>query len=231
MKHLSPEQIESLVKAANDTVRSAAPDRERLCKRNRLMFLMCYEHGLRISECLSLTRAHVQRAFLVIKGKKKGKRTNERMNPSTLALWNEVTATLAPHTLVFPISRQFASELFHRGCDAAQIPLAPRQGIHSLRHSIAHHLLDAGAPLPVLQKLLRHRSIGSTGVYLEADGASVDFWRAKMSGTVAAPAPLSLAEIRAEMARLAELAASMQDEPEPAPVAPLAPDVDQLASA
>ena len=94
-------------------------------------------------------------------------------------MWNKVTAHILPHTLVFPFSRQWGSELFHRAASKAGIELQPRQGIHSLRHSIAHHMLDRGAPLPVVQKALRHTSIGSTGCYLEADGRDVDQWRAK----------------------------------------------------
>lgn len=93
-----------------------------------------------------------------------------------------MTATLAPSTRIFPFRRQWASEIFHAAATKAEIELAPRQGIHSLRHSIAHHLLDAGAPLPVVQKKLRHRSLGSTGVYLEPDGADVDRWTAKVIG-------------------------------------------------
>ena len=116
-----------------------------------------------------------------------------------------MTAHILPRTLVFPITRQWASVIFHRCAAKASIELQLRQGIHSLRHSLAHHLLDAGAPLPVVQKSLRHRSIGSTGVYLEADGVAVDAWRSKaITGTAATPgAPLSLAAIRAEMERLA----------------------------
>jgi site-specific recombinase XerD len=220
VKHLSVEQVGRLVEVAGETVRQSAPDRERLVARNELFLKIIYQHGLRVSEAISLTHGHVQGGFLVIHGKKKGKRTTEKLEPATLALWNKVTECILPHTLVFPFTRQWGSELFHRGADAAGIELAPRQGIHSLRHSIAHHLLDKGAPLPVVQRALRHRSIGSTGVYLEADGASVDQWRARAvapaSGTyVAAQAPASLAEIRAEMARLAKLAASMEATPEP----------------
>lgn len=74
--------------------------------------------------------------------------------------------------------------IFHKAAEKAKIRLAPRQGIHSLRHSIAHHLLDSGASLPVVQKQLRHKSLASTGIYLEADGADVDQWRAKaITGT------------------------------------------------
>jgi len=211
MKHLSPEAVGRLIEAADTD-------------RNRLLFRLLYEHGLRISECLSLTRAHVRRCYLQIKGKKKGRRADEKINPATLALFESVTKNLLPNTLIFPFSRQWASTLFHRACDKAGITLQLRQGVHSLRHSLAHHLLDAGAPLPVVQKSLRHRSIGSTGVYLEADGASVDSWRARAIGGSASES-MSLAAIRAEIQRLSALALSMQAAQEiskPAPAVRLA---------
>jgi len=198
MKHLTPEQVGRLIEAANGD-------------RNKLLFTVLFEHGLRISEALALTKASVQRGgYLRVKARKKGKHTDEKMNPATLALWNRVTEHICPFVLVFPISRQFAHELFHRACDKAGIELQPRQGIHSLRHSLGHALLDGGAPLPVVQKALRHRSIGSTGVYLEADGRDVDSWRAKATAGTVAPVllPISL-EAQREIGRLSKLAVSM----------------------
>ena len=200
MKHLTVEQVQALVAAADND-------------RNRLLFRLTYEHGLRISETLGLTRAHVRRGYLSIRGKKNGKRADEKLSPATLALFESVTKNLLPATLIFPFSRQWASTLFHRTCEKAGITLQLRQGVHSLRHSLAHHLLNAGAPLPVVQKSLRHRSIGSTGAYLEADASAVDGWRAKVivgSIVAAPPVPLTLADIQVEIARLSKLAASMQ---------------------
>jgi site-specific recombinase XerD len=203
MKHLSPEQVGALIKAAESD-------------RDRLMLTVIYQHGLRVSECLALTRGHVVRGYLQLKPKKKGKRADERLDPATAELWAKVTAHILPRTLVFAISRQWASTIFHRCAQRAHIELQLRQGIHSLRHSLAHHLLDAGAPLPVVQKSLRHRSIGSTGVYLEADGRDVDKWRAR--ALAGAPAkPLSLSAIQAEMQRLAAIALSMQGAQEDTP--------------
>lgn len=206
MKHLKPEQVGKLIAQAEGD-------------RNRLLFSLLYQHGMRISECLALTKGSERRGYLRIRPKKNGKPSDERMAPDTLALWGKVCAVKLPHVLVFDgISRQWCSVLFHRYCERAQIELQPRQGLHSLRHSLAHAMLDAGSPLPVVQKALRHRSIGSTGVYLEADNASVDVWRSKAVGGPCAavaqvPAALSLAEIRREIARLSKLAA-MQDEAE-----------------
>lgn len=59
MKHLTTTQVAALIEAAEGD-------------RNKLLFRLTYEHGLRISECLGLTRGHVRRGFLMIRGKKKG---------------------------------------------------------------------------------------------------------------------------------------------------------------
>lgn len=168
MKHLSIQQITSLL--------SAPPN-----NRDRLLLTLAYEHGLRVSEVLALTPARVQRGFLMTRPGKGGLQTVQRMHPKTLQLWNEVTTNLAPHTSPFPFSRQWASVIFHTACHTSGIALAPRQGIHTLRHSIAHHLLDAGAPLPVVQRKLGHVSLGSTGQYLQPDDSTVDSWSEKIA--------------------------------------------------
>ncbi len=85
MKHLSTTQVAALIAAANSD-------------RNKLLFRLTYEQGLPISECLSLTRAHVRRGYLQVRGKKKGKRKDEKLDPTTLALFESVTKNLLPNT-------------------------------------------------------------------------------------------------------------------------------------
>jgi integrase len=206
MKHLSVEAVGRLVEAAEGD-------------RNKLLFRLLFEHGLRISECLKLTQGSMQRGgYLRVRASKKGKHTDEKMDPATVALWNRVTEHLCPGTMLFPFSRQWADTLFHRYCDKTGIELPPRCGVHSLRHGLGHAMLASGASLPEIQKALRHRSLTSTSVYLEADASDTDRARAKaiagavvhVHGTVAVPEPMSLAAIQAEMQRLTALALAMQ---------------------
>lgn len=53
-----------------------------------------------------------------------------------------------------------------RACDRAGLP---RLGAHRLRHSLATTILQAGAPLPEVGQVLRHRSQLSTAVYAKVD--------------------------------------------------------------
>jgi site-specific recombinase XerD len=46
------------------------------------------------------------------------------------------------------------------------IPRGKRQGLHSLRHTLASSLLEQGTPLPVISEILGHFNSKSTGVYL-----------------------------------------------------------------
>jgi len=167
MKHLNLSQTAALLEAPESP-------------RNRLFLRMVYEHGFRVSEALALTPSRVKNGFLVTRPQKNGKTTTQKLQFTTLLLWNEFTKNLQPNTRLFPFTRQWASAIFHEAARKAGITLSPKQGIHTLRHSLAHHLLDSGAPLPVVQRKLGHRSLASTGQYLLASDDEADRWTAKV---------------------------------------------------
>jgi integrase len=66
--------------------------------------------------------------------------------------------------------------VWHRACEAAGLPVAPR--FHDLRHSHASWLLAGGADLQVVKERLGHASIMTTQRYLhtlpDADETAVE---------------------------------------------------------
>ncbi|GGN47670.1 putative integrase/recombinase y4rA [Streptomyces fuscichromogenes] len=65
-----------------------------------------------------------------------------------------------------PIDASGVRALVARGCKRAGLP---RLGAHRLRHTVASDLLAAGAPLPEIGQVLRHRSQLSTTIYAKVD--------------------------------------------------------------
>lgn len=172
-KVLSREEMNRLIAAA--AARDGAQGLRFGC-----MVELVYASGLRISELTALPLAALATdpAYLIVKGKG-GK---ERLAPLNGAAREAVKAYLAvrPNFLpkgdkanpwLFPsrgkagrlTPRRFAQVLDDAAADAGIDP--ERVSPHVLRHAFATHLLEGGADLRVVQKLLGHADIATTQIY------------------------------------------------------------------
>ncbi len=62
-----------------------------------------------------------------------------------------------------------------------QSPILKKVSCHTLRHSYATHLMEAGVPLRVIQALLGHKSVSTTFLYMHLTQASMDGVQAKIN--------------------------------------------------
>ena len=142
-------------------------------KRDKALFLIAYRHGLRASEIgrlrrddLDLKRMRVTLSRL--KGSLGGVHPMQvdevRLLKAYLKSREDDSAILFPSNRFLPISRAQLDVLMKQYGELAGIPKEKRH-FHVLKHSIATHLLEAGADLRFVQDWLGHADIESTVVY------------------------------------------------------------------
>ena len=140
--------------------------------RDRALFALVYLYGLRVSELTLLKRADIDldRRRIVVKRVKNGLWAERPLFSGTAHLLRlhlnassvDATSPLFPGRRG-PLGKRQVQGLFVHY--RARAGLSSRYTAHCLRHSIATHLLDAGASLEFVQDHLGHRSIRSTSIY------------------------------------------------------------------
>jgi integrase/recombinase XerD len=146
----------------------------------RVCLTTIYSCGLRLSEGRCLTPADVDSARMVLRIHGKGSKEREVPLPQkTLQLLREFWRThRCPHWLFpaptrpggyrleeerTPIPDTSLQQAFRKARQQSGVRKAAH--IHSLRHSMATHLLEAGVNLRVIQALLGHSSLNTTALY------------------------------------------------------------------
>jgi site-specific recombinase XerD len=156
-------------------------------RRYRIPVKLIYCAGLRLSECLSLTIHDIKgnEGKLWVRGGKGGK---DRMVPLAQTMVQDLRRYWAFHRhprLIFPNAGRGSNDRAQLAArmHAATEPMPvsslqrlivvarqelglPAATVHTLRHSFATHLVEAGASLHTVQALLGHSHINTTMVYL-----------------------------------------------------------------
>ncbi len=160
---LSPEEVTGLINSASNLF-------------HRTLLMTLYSTGVRRSELcrLQVTDIDSQRMMIRIQGKGRHER-DVPLSPKLLETLRVYWRWMKPKTYLFP------GTVHHRRADvpistnnvwyacrsaARAAGITKRLSPHSLRHSWATHMFDAGADLRTLQVLLGHSRLEHTLIYL-----------------------------------------------------------------
>lgn len=150
-------------------------------RRNAVYFWTVYSLGLRLEEGLNLQVGDLDAKRMMVHVHR-GKGAKDRYIPlptATLAALRDYWKTHRNPKLIFPADsrRHRGASTTTRTMDATTVQgcmkrlvktlsIVKRVSIHTLRHSYATHLLEAGVSLKMIQQLLGHSSLQTTMVYL-----------------------------------------------------------------
>jgi len=161
-KNLTRGEIEALLKVVSLTNR-----------RDRLIILMLYGTGLRVSELCNLRRddLNLDEGFLIVR---MGKGSKDRIVPLPVELIEEIKRYLneredeSPYLFVErrrkkkdKLSPKTVWYIIRKYGKIAGVDVTP----HRLRHSFATHLLERGIDIRAIQELLGHSNLSTTQVY------------------------------------------------------------------
>jgi integrase/recombinase XerD len=142
--------------------------------KHRAFLMTVYGAGLRLNEACHLKPDHIDSARMQLRVEQ-GKGRKDRytlLSPRLLQELRSYWTICRPEVWLFPATRDpqqpildgTAAKIFGRALQRSGLP--NKGGIHSLRHSFATHLLEAGVEITVVQRLLGHTSISTTVTYL-----------------------------------------------------------------
>lgn len=165
-KALSAEEIQRLLDA---------PRKGHIGLRDTAMMELMYSSGLRVSELISLKLGDInfEAGFIQVTGKGDKSRITPVNSRALLAVNNYMTngrplilkGKISPHLFVSQGGRRITRQRFWQCIKKYGKELSLDLSPHVVRHSFATHLLEGGADLRSIQKMLGHSDISTTQIY------------------------------------------------------------------
>lgn len=149
--------------------------------RDRLMFELFYQTGVRLSELIGLKSRDVSSSSIKVLGK----RNKERIIPIGKSLFEIIQAyqKLKPDgpdsqlmLFVNKDGRKLSSKFVYRKINTylGSVTNSQKKSPHVMRHTFATHMLNNGAGLETLKELLGHANLSATQVYTHNSFAQIN---------------------------------------------------------
>ena len=148
--------------------------------KHRVILMTAYSAGLRVSEVSKLKINHIDSEQMVIRVEQ-AKGMKDRYSLLSKKLLEELRTywkVYRPKSWLFfskdrntPMSIATMQKIYRRAKKKSGVTKG--QGIHTLRHCFATHLLEAGYDVRRIQILMGHRSLSTTTVYLHVSRAGL----------------------------------------------------------
>jgi integrase/recombinase XerD len=148
--------------------------------KHRTILMLAYGAGLRIGEAVRVRLSDIDRQRKVIRVQQgKGKKDRYTiLSPAMLEMLDRYCWAARPQDLLFTTrfkDRPITDSTVQRACVLArqEAGIEKRISPHTLRHSFATHLLEAGTDLRVIQELLGHAHPQTTAIYTHVSTALI----------------------------------------------------------
>jgi integrase/recombinase XerD len=142
--------------------------------RNRVALTTAYGAGLRVGEVVRLTAAAIDSSRMLIRVEqgKGGKDRYVMLSPQLLQILRTYWRLARPGRWLFPGQKPaepVSVATLQEACRQAarQADLSKAVTVHTLRHSFATHLLEAGTDIRIIQVLLGHARLSTTARYTQ----------------------------------------------------------------
>jgi integrase/recombinase XerD len=142
--------------------------------KHRTALMTAYAAGLRVSEvvCVKLTDIDSSRMLIRVEQGKGGRDRYIMLSSQLLVVLRAYWREARPAHWLFPgqdVSRPLDPSVLQATCRTARAAakLGKPVTVHTLRHSFATHLLEAGTDIRIIQVLLGHRDLSTTARYTQ----------------------------------------------------------------